>query len=298
MQNLTYTHETMDTYPKYNLTAERILRNGNDTNTQLIVKNDKVVAHFSNRYKVIPNEDVYEIAVKMAKATEMISVVDMPDSWKGPMEHSPYMGNMDDSITALFVKKDEINIGKLDTGKPDLIHGGVGIGSSITGKSGIRAFFFVFRRICGNYAFHTFHESHAIEVTEDLKDIGEINDARVLANKVFIHSKNVDLEKFEKAIEETLMAGEGVIQRYKDMKAEKLLEKHALEIARDFPKKVTKNLNWLSWDDDNKPSLTKEVDQFTAFNDMTEILTHDKDIGYVTKMWAFGKLDRLLVAAQ
>ena len=60
--NASFHAEIIDSIKEYNLTAERIMRNGESTNTQLIVKNDKVVHHFTETYQVLANEEAFKIA--------------------------------------------------------------------------------------------------------------------------------------------------------------------------------------------------------------------------------------------
>ena len=77
-----YDYQIMDSYPKYNLTAERIVRNGKETNYQLIVKDNEVVSSFTKNYKVIPNEIVEDLVSEIAENHGLIRASQMDQDWQ------------------------------------------------------------------------------------------------------------------------------------------------------------------------------------------------------------------------
>ena len=291
----------VDSYPEYDLTAEKIVRNGKDTNTQLIIKNDKHY-HFSNRYKVLPNEEAFKVAERVKADMNLIWGEEMKKDWRGPLTIPKYMGNMDRAITSLLIDPKEINITAGTKEEPDWIRFGVGIGNSIDGSSSLKSFGFSFRQICGNYAFHKFHLGD-IKVDAEINP-GEFNDAKILNKAIFIHSKQIDIETFEESVREVLKAGKLIIKRYQAMKIDKLLEKQALELAQRMPSTILKESDeiqkWLPHEKKKGFAFNKKTDisLYKAFNDITQALTHNEALSFRVRMNGFRRLDNILVAPQ
>lgn len=290
--------EVIDEFPEYNLTAERILRNGVPTNTQLIIANGKVVHHFTEKYKVLPNQEAYKIAEQIMKEHGLIFAKDMPKEWKGPLTIPEYMGNMDRSITTLLIDPKEINL-TAGTSKPDdFFRFGIGIGNSIDGSSSLKTYGFTFRKICANFAFHKFHIS-SIKVELDIKDINprEFNDATILSSAVFIHSKQINIDTFADSVKEVLKSGKLIAKRYQQMNIEKILDEQAQALINRMPHTVLKEMDWIKSEKKEGMTFTgKNLTTYKVFNDITDKLTHNEDLSYNVKMAAFRRLDSILVA--
>lgn len=292
--------EVLDSYPQYNLVAERIIRDGVAANTQLIIKDDHVVHTFTEKYKVLPNEEALKVADTVRKEAGLVWAKDMKKDWKGPLTIPQYLGKMNGAITSLLIDPKEVNLSAGTKFDDDWIRFGIGIGNSINGTSSLKAYGFTFRQICANFAFHFFHLG-ALKVEAEV-DTGKFNDAKVLNKQVFIHSKNINIEMFEESVKEVLKAGKLIVKRYQAMRVEELLEKQALEIARRMPKTVLKKashpIDWLKWDKKKGAQFVKgvKVNKYDAFNDVTDALTHYEDISYRVRMNGFKRLDKILVA--
>lgn len=293
-----FSGEIIDSFPEYNLTAERIIRNGTPTNTQLIIKNGKVVHHFTEKYKVLPNEEAFKVAQMIKEEHGLIFAKDMPKEWKGPLTIPEFMGDMDRSITTLLIDPKEINLTAGTKEPDDFFRFGIGIGNSIDGSSSLKTYGFTFRKICKNYAFHKFHIG-AIKVEIGIKDIDPkaFNDSTILTRAVFIHSKQIDIKSFADSVKEVLKAGEMIAKRYQQMRIEKLLDEQAQELINRLPHTVLKEVDWITPIKKQGLKFTgRNINVYQAFNDITDKLTHNEDLSYNVKMAGFKRLDRILVA--
>ncbi|MCK5600914.1 hypothetical protein KAR91_03535 [Candidatus Pacearchaeota archaeon] len=295
----TYHAEIMDSFPQYNLSAERIIRNGTPANTQLIVKDEKVVHAFTERYKVLPNEEALKVAEMIREECGLVYASDMKKEWNFHTAIPKMLGNVNRAITTLLIDPKEVNLAAGTKYEDDYIRLGIGIGNSIDGTSSLKAFGFTFRKLCGNYAFHLFHLGKT-KIEADINPAA-MNSAKVLNKSIFIHSKNIDIKTFEESVRNVLGQGQLIVKRYQAMKIEELLEKQALELARRMPTSALKkaeDLKWLKWDKKKGAQFVKtaKVDKFQAFNDITAALTHNEDLSYRVKMNGFKRLDKILVA--
>jgi len=294
----TFSAEIMDSFPEYGLTAERILRNGTPTNTQLIIKNGNVIHHFTEAYKVLPNEEAFKVAEQIKKEHGLIFAKDMPKDWKGVLTIPEYMGSMDRGITTLLIDPKQINLTAGTKEPDDFFKFGIGIGNSIDGSSSLKTYGFTFRQICGNFAFHKFHIGN-LQVDLAINP-GEFNDAKILNKAVFIHSKNIDIDIFAESVKEILKAGKLIVKRYQAMKIEKLLDKQAQELVNRLPHSVLKDevkVPWLKYEKKKGYQFVGDgISKYQAFNDLTDSLTHSEDLSYHVQMKGFKSLDRILVA--
>jgi len=291
-----FTAEILDSYPEYNLIAERILRNGNPANTQLIVKNGKVVSHFTERYHVLPNEEALIVAEEIKEKFGLIYAKDMPKSWKGPLEIPQYMGHLDKSITALLVDPTEVNLSAGTKYDDDWFRMGIGIGSSIDGSSSLKSFGYTFRQICKNYAFHKFHLG-SLKVDADINPKA-FNDAKILNKTIFVHSAQIDIVAFAESVANVLKQGKDIVRRYQQMHIEKLLDAQAQELIDRLPHTILKQMDWIKTEKKEGMTFTggKNLTRYQAFNDITDALTHTEDLSYRVQMKGFNRLDSILVA--
>jgi len=293
-----YNYQTIDSYPKYNLSAEQIVRNGKPTNYQLIIKDNEVVSSFTKSYKVIPNELVEELVDEIAENHGLLRASDMDSDWQYhlsmPDTFYGFKNGVQTAMTSVLVNPDAVDI-NAGTGKePDFIKFGVGIGNSIDGTQSLKAFAFSFRKLCGNMCHH-FQNTATMKIAneEQIRNVGGINTATI-ASTNFVHRRSLKIEDFSDSVGRVLNYSKEFFNQLKKMQQQRLQKEQAQLIAK-LPKTVTDTLSWMTIDKLGNVQLRREPTKYEAWNDLTDILSHNTKIGYNGQLRYFNTVDALLV---
>ena len=295
----TYTSQILDSYPEYDLQAEQIVRNGQPTNFQLIVKDNQPVASFTKGYKVIPNETVAELVDEIAERHGLIRASQMNRDWQYhlsmPDTFYGYKYGVETAMTSVLIDPNEIDLNKNTGAESDFLRFGVAIGNSIDGTQSLRAVGFSFRKVCGNMAMH--FKSNAMMTlnnAEQIANVGNISTATI-AKTSFVHKRSLNIDKFSDAVSRVLDYSGEFFEQLQKMRQQKIRKDQALKIAKAMPKTVCDRLDWLSIDKLGNVNLRTEPTQYNAWNDLTDILSHDKKLGYNGKLRYFNSVDTILV---
>ena len=128
----------------------------------------------------------------------------------------------------------------------------------------------------------------------------ETANANKIAGKVFIHTKGLNTDLFEESLKDILKQGKKLVQRYQAMRIEKLLEKQAIELATKLPHSMINDarIEWASWNKKTQSvtiNLGHGTTSYQAYNDITDVLSHENKFAYGSKMEYYRKADEILV---
>jgi len=299
VENTTYGHSVMDRYDEYGLTAERIHRNGEPTNFQMIVKNNVPVATFTKSYKVIPNELVSDIVNELGEKFNLVKGTEL-GSEAGVMGGLPdtlygYKDGVEVGITKILVAPEPVNLNAGIRGADaDNIRYGLAVGNSIDGSQALKAFGFSFRQLCSNMSYQ-FARGASMQVsTEDQITRVGANSKAVIASSSFVHRRSLKMEDFTQTVSNVLDYSKTFFEQLQKMRQQKIVKSDAQKIAK-LPKTVWDKLDWMTVDKLGNVQLRKEPTKYQAWNDLTDILTHDPKVGYNGKLRYFNTVDALLV---
>ena len=295
----TYSHSIMDSYPKYDLTAERIVRNGTPTNFQMIVKNNVAVASFTKSYKVVPNELVSDIVDELAERHNMVRGSEL-GSEAGVMGGLPdtltgFKNGVETAITKILVCPEPINLNAGVIGADaDNIRYGIGVGNSIDGTQSLKAFGFSFRQLCSNMSFQFTHgASMKVKTEAEITGVKSLGKATI-ASTAFVHRRSLDIDEFSKSVTGVLNHSTLFFKKLQELRKQKIQKAEAQAIAK-MPKTVWDKFDWMAVDKLGNVQLRREPTKYEAWNDLTNVLTHNSKIGYNGKLRYFNTVDALLV---
>lgn len=291
-----YDYEIMDTYPQYNLQAERIVRNGKETNYQLIVKDNEVVSSFTKNYKVIPNEIVEELASEIGENHGLIKASQMDKEWQYHLTMpDTFYGRKNGVITAMtsvLINPEPVNMGTKDN--PDLLCGGVAISNSIDGTQSLKGRFFSFRKLCGNQGLHFMSQaSMKLSTEEQIRNVRNIDTATV-AKTNFVHRRSLNIDDFSKSVGRVLDYSKEFFRTLERMQKQKLQKEEAQQIAK-MPKAVWDKFDWMTVDKLGNVQLRREPTKYEAWNSFTDVLSHSNKLGYNGIMRYQNTVDAMLV---
>ena len=298
MQNSEYTHTVRDEWTNYNLRAEQLVRNGKPMNYQVSVKDNVPVSVFTNAYKVLPNEEALKLANEVTDSMGLIPASQMNSEWKMHLDVPDVFygkkNNVVTKISALYVAKDEVDLGLGSDSDPVKI--GVRVGNSIDGSSGFGACVFMFRQLCGNMSQHLQSKRMMQISTAELGRVGNLQ-TQTITSASFIHRESLKTDVIKKLIEDVISGADSVVSRFKQMKQEELTKQEALEIATKFPATVSKNVDWLDYNKKDKlfTPRVNGVTKFDAFQDVTDILSHTNKLGFDGVNFGLQAVDKILV---
>ena len=299
VENTTYGHSIMDRYEEYGLTAERIHRNGEPTNFQMIVKNDVPVATFTKSYKVIPNELVSDIVAELGEKFNLVKGSELgseagvmgglPDTLYGVKQ------GVNVAITKILIAPEPVNLNAGIRGADaDNIRYGLAVGNSIDGSQALKAFGFSFRQLCSNMSYQ-FARGASMQVsTEDQITRVGANSKAVIASSSFVHRRSLKMEDFTQTVSNVLDYSKTFFEQLQKMRQQKISKLDAQKIAK-MPKTVWDKLDWMAVDKLGNVQLRREPTKYEAWNNLTDILTHDPKVGYNGKLRYFNTVDALLV---
>lgn len=284
------THPTKETFkpfnkwPEYGIESKKFSVNGADTGLQAIYREGKFVKMLSQNYEILPNEDVIKITDDIA------SKISLDGQHAKPMKvdkHDWYKSSADHMVTNaegtqacmmyLFPKGYDVG------GKT--INIGFVARNSIDGKWAFSASVLSYRTFCSNMMMHISRSSFlgigtakygGIKNTQKLEDMNTLS-VQALSSVSRRHTKSLtenDLDSVKVSIEQVINAGIKTIEKYRDMTKLKVNQDIANAIMNRMPKSVTKEIDWLDIDKNNKITFDKKTTQWKAFNDLTENLTH------------------------
>jgi hypothetical protein len=299
--------ESVDSFPQYKLESRRILFNGEPTDYQHVEYHNESVAIYSKRYHLIPNEDAKKVAEEVKRRTGYVYPSELP---AGSIKKMGVIRDiMTDSknyaVTICLVDPKPKNIGTPE--QPDWLHLGGFITNSIDGSRAFSASTFSFRTVCGN-GHMNFKRLRSLEVLENevlrnkhMKSVEQNTLPTVLDSLYQAHSKKFNFAEILERCIKVFESGEDLFRQYQLMKKQTVSEKVAKEMMK-MPKMVWETLPWLK----TKKVTTRAgthyeyvshtpVDNWTALNDVTEVISHQDKLSYGTVIGVNAKASQLLM---
>jgi len=282
-QTLKATQESftaLKSWPEYQIETKKFLVNKNDTGLQAIYKNGNFVKMLSQKYEVIPNEDVVKVTDAIASKITLegqaaVPLTKMEDhQWFHTKPNNHVITNSEQTqAIAMYVFPKKYDVG----GKS--INLGFIARNSIDGKWAFSASLMSFRQICQNVMMHLARSRNLTKVSdaEFTLDIQK-NQIQNITSVSKRHTKALgenDLELVKSSIEGVIESGLKTIEQYRNLVNLKMNQEVANTIAKYVPKSITKELDWISLDDKTKVNFDQKATQWDAFNDITENLTHE-----------------------
>jgi hypothetical protein len=276
----------LKSWPEYKIETKKFLVNKKDTGLQAIYKNGNFVKMLTQKYEVLPNEDVFKITDDIAKKVTLNGQSALPlDTQSHEWYHAPKEGHIitnpeETQAIGMYVFPKGFDV----DGKEIKI--GFAAKNSIDGKWAFSASVLSFRTICQNMMMHIGRSSfmgigsgqlHGVESTKDMKDLGE---REVIALSVTSkrHTKLLtegNNELVKSSIQGVIDSGLKVVEQYRNLAKLRMNQKMADTIAKYMPRNITKELDWIDLDDKTNIKFDAKTTQWNAFNDITEKLTHE-----------------------
>ncbi len=285
---------------KYELQSHSVIFNGKETDKVLIEYKGKFANIASNVYQLVPNELLYETASKVAKKLGLTSYTPKEGNkrWFKEAEFGDGHALVDREsgfqMYACFLDpKKEVNVTGDDAG---LMRLGACIAGSVDLSRGISCMPMDFRKICENLMFHLANEG-SIQTEATVAQRNRIRDTEKTASLYKRHTSGLDITDLAKQIESSFKQAGVIFERYQEMAKLKITEAQVRKLAKKMPKAVVKDLKWMNIDKLGKVTLLdKSTTQWTAFNNITENLTHtDKSGSLANTMRRYKHVDSILV---
>lgn len=271
--------------------------NGELSPVKYVIRGGEEVANVSHIYKLFPNELALEAADKLAREVGAVPFDKFTGNWFERV-HSHVMYNKSNRhvkgrtvMRAYYAFNEPVAVGKNDDGSDDTVQLGFSIFNGINGKRGFGAGGFTFRHACKNIML--------LGLGDSRKKLAMGFDDRVtLAYSNKRHTTSLD-EKFIIAnIKNIIKAMEEVTAKYRAMVETKILERKAVNIANQLPRKaIRERMSYIRIPekDGEDYKLVKDVTEWRVFNDVTWFASHDPKSGLETKEKIFRMVENELL---
>ena len=199
------------------------------------------------------------------------------------------------AITKILIAPEPVNLNAGIRGADaDNIRYGLAVGNSIDGSQALKAFGFSFRQLCSNMSYQFARGASMQVATEDQITRVGANSKAVIASSSFVHRRSLKMEDFTQTVSNVLDYSKTFFEQLQKMRQQKISKLDAQKIAK-MPKTVWDKLDWMAVDKLGNVQLRREPTKYEAWNNLTDILTHDPKVGYNGKLRYFNTVDALLV---
>ena len=300
MELLPQTNE-VNSFPEFGIESSLLKINDELTSQQLITKYGKFVASLDNKYHILPNEQVMSQMEEIGKRVGLVPLEVAPRDWFVIQPDHSTLGyrnkyNAITKVASILVSPEPII---MPDGKE--IKLGLTVKNSIDGQWSFSASTFTFRTICENMMFHISRQRFS-DVGDYLSLKTDVTPEQLKQHQVLQtsqaykrHTISLDVEEVAKSLQQVYDEGKGYLQRYKELSQLKMTKKLGIQIANKLPRWTTDHepvKEWLDIDPKTGIKVDESVDQWQAFNSITEALTH-KGKNFNTTLSAFAQTDKL-----
>ena len=253
----------------YGLLAEDISINGKQLNHYVLTQKGEFVQMFSNLYHILPNQDVINLADKVAKRNGADFYSPLSEAgtsrrqrkrWFSNStfgaEHSNVLSNVEGTrMVANYVFPEKQDM----TGAGDFVQFGFGVRNGIDKMTAFSVHACSVRMVCDNIMLHLANvETHREGFYGGLKKLDETHELASQREKVVqakqsfkksgvrkLHFRGLTQEFVEEAMEHIHDQADLVTKRYKEMVDLKLATVQAEELFKRMPKAVTDDIPYL-----------------------------------------------------
>lgn len=263
----------------YGLEERPLLYQNANSGYKAIIRQERtgkeLVTIVSDRYLLLPNEEVVKIADAEAERCGLVPFDKFTGEWIVRMnDHVIYSSNENRAHALYAINKPY----KVDG---DKMYVGVGVHNGIDGHFGFTAGIFTFRRACKNMVFAgTPRYEQAFDQRSTVEYI----------NKAHTKGLSPELPNLRSAILRMMDKAGGIIEAYEEM-VKRLVTEELIEKIRKsrLPKKV-----WPDEIQDKEIKATPVMTQWDFYNAVTAKVWHNPDLELRGKMELFGSLHRIM----
>lgn len=287
-------------WKQYDIKSVNLTYNGLPTQRQLIVRNGEPIEIFTDRYQLLPNQEMLQIADKMATVFKAKPAHLAPQDWfyMKPKDHVIYNKNHTQCAAIyLFDAKYEVV-------KDDFVKLGFVCRNSIDGTTAFSVAAFDFRTICQNMMMHIASAQMFQNTQGDYLGLADAqlekirdHQTQTIAAIVKKHTQKLQPEFVQASFQTVIERAKDILKHYKDMTKLKMTQKKAQRILDVMPTSVSTSLNWLEDNYDKDKWKIKKVPtgltDWEAFNSITETLTKGKKLSFKSTLKYMKKTDQI-----
>ena len=291
---------SLNSFPEFNIESNLLQVNGHLTSQQLITKDGNFVATLDNKYQILPNEQVMSQMEEIGKKVGLIPLEVAPKEWFYIQPDNSTIANENKygavtKVASILVNPEPVI---MPDGKE--IKTGLVVKNSIDGQWSFSASGFTFRTICQNMMFHISRQKFS-NVGDYLSTKADVNPDQLQNHQVLQtafqykrHTRSLDVEQVAKSLQTVYEESKYYLERYIELSKLKMNQKLGHQIANAMPKWALDSEPVKTWldTDKNKIKVDEDVSQWTAFNTVTEALTHNGK-KFNTTLQAYAKADKI-----
>jgi len=290
-------------WKQYKIKSVNLIYNGLPTQRQLIVRDGEPIEVFTDRYQLLPNQEMLQIADKMATVFEAKPAHLAPRDWfyMKPKDHVIY--NKDQTQCAAIYLFDK----KYEVAKDDFVKLGFVCRNSIDGTTAFSVAAFDFRTICQNMMMHIASAQMFQNTAGDYLGLSNVqlekirnHQTQTIAAIVKKHTKKLQPEFVQSSFQTVIEKAKEILKHYREMTKLKMTQEKAQRILDVMPTSVSTSLNWLEGNYDTDKWKIKKVPSgltdWEAFNSITETLTKGKKLSFKSTLKYMKKTDQIFLA--
>lgn len=291
----------LNSFPEFNIESNLLQVNGELTQQQLITKDSKFVATLDNKYQILPNEQVMSQMEEIGKRVGLVPLEVAPKEWFYIQPDNSTIANQNKygavtKVASILVDPEPVI---MPDGKE--IKTGLVVKNSIDGHWSFSASGFTFRTICQNMMFHISRQKFSnvgdyLSMKADANP-DQLRDHQVLqtAYQYKRHTRSLDVDEVAKSLQKVYEESKYYLERYVELSKLKMNQKLGIQVANAMPKWALDSepvKTWLDIDTKTGIKVDDDISQWTAFNTVTEALTHNGR-KFNTTLQAYAKADKI-----
>lgn len=287
-------------WKQYGIKSVNLIYNGIPSQRQLIVRDGEPIEVFTDRYQLLPNQEMLQIADKMATVFKAKPAHLAPRDWfyMKPKDHVIY--NKKQTQCAAIYLFDA----KYEVAKDDFVKLGFVCRNSIDGTTAFSVAAFDFRTICENMMMHIasaqmFQNARGDYLGLADSQLEKIRDhqTQTIAAIVKKHTQKLQPEFVQASFQTVIEKAKEILKHYRQMTKLKMTQEKAQRILDVMPTSVSTSLEWLEDNYDKDKWKIKKVPSgltdWEAFNSITETLTKGKKLSFKSTLKYMKKTDQI-----
>lgn len=287
-------------WKQYGIKSVNLIYNGIPTHRQMIVRDGEPIEVFTDRYQLLPNQEMLQIADKMAEVFKAKPAHLAPRDWfyMKPKDHVIY--NKSHTQCAAIYLFDA----KYEVAKDDFVKLGFVCRNSIDGTTAFSVAAFDFRTICENMMMHIasaqmFQNKYGDYLGLSDAKLEKIKDHQTQTITAIVkkHTNKLQPEFVQASFQTVIEKAKEILKHYRQMTKLKLTQEKAQRILDVMPTSVSTSLKWLEDNYDKDKWKIKKVPSgltdWEAFNSITETLTKGTKLSFKSTLKYMKKTDQI-----
>lgn len=287
-------------WKQYGIKSMNLIYNGIPTQRQMIVRDGEPIEVFTDRYQLLPNQEMLQIADKMATVFKAKPAHLAPRDWfvMKPKDHVIYNKNQT-QCAAIYLFD-----AKYEVAKDDFVKLGFVCRNSIDGTTAFSVAAFDFRTICENMMMHIASAQMFQNARGDYLGLADSqlekirnHQTQTIAAIVKKHTQKLQPEFVQASFQTVIEKAKEILKHYRQMTKLKMTQEKAQRILDVMPTSVSTSLEWLEGNYDTDKWKIKKVPSgltdWDAFNSITETLTKGKKLSFKSTLKYMKKTDQI-----